>query len=99
MTVVLIQCRTRDHNDIDRRTPLKEIMISNTSAEDREKSPSKRYWISTYVLYFIATFLIYLFVGIYFNNKIDLNDILVSSFITHNVFYYLIVYREKRSQS
>jgi hypothetical protein len=85
------------HYDLKQNNP-EETMTNNTSTRDHEKLPTKRYWISTYVLFFIATFLIYYLVGAYFHDDILLRDLFVDSFITHNIFYYLIVYR-RRHQS
>lgn len=77
----------------------KEAMINNTSTKGREKSPTKRYWISTYVLGFIAVLLLYYIAGYYFSGDIQLRSLFVESFITHNIFYYLIIYRRGKSQS
>jgi hypothetical protein len=76
-----------------------KIMVNNVPTNDCEKSPSTQYWISTYILYFIATFLMYYLTGSYFHGNIQLGDVLMDSFITHNFIYYLAVYRRIKNKS
>jgi hypothetical protein len=72
-----------------RNTP-KETMINNTSTNGDKESPTKWYWISTYVLGFIATFLLYHFIN---DNKLKFE--IIFSFILHNVIYYPSIYKRK----